>query len=282
METWHRKRAALNSALGENSFDLHETAVNENLRQTVKTAVQDKQYDWVAAVGGDGTVSQVADGLVGEDVPLLIIPAGTGNVLAKTLDIPQQLEEAAGLLHAPHTVRQLDSMQLGEQHFFLQVGIGLEAATMKETSSEQKNRWGMAAYLWTAVKQAFGWQPYQLTLSVDGNTHQLAATELVIANASKIGVGNLEWAEEILPDDGRIDIAVAKAQSLGDYLHLLVDLMRGTARQSRKTQFFSATESVYLNAERPLPLHGDGENLELALPLTFKVSQGSLNVIVPA
>ena len=275
-------RSQLRSALGEDSYDLHETAVNENLRQVVQTAVRDHDYDWVAAVGGDGTISQVADGLVGTDVPLLIIPAGTGNVLARTLELPEQLDAAASVVREPHTMRELDGIQLGEHYFFLQVGIGLESVTMEKTSSNQKNRWGLAAYLWTAVKEAFGWQPFHLTLTIDGTPHQLSVTELVIANASKIGVGSLEWDEQIYPDDGRIDIAVTSARSLGDYLQLITDLVRGTQRKSRKIQFFAATESIRLDAAESLPLHGDGEKLAQKLPLDMRVIPGALKVIVPA
>jgi YegS/Rv2252/BmrU family lipid kinase len=274
-------KVTIESVLGADSYDLHETKEGESLREVVQTAVQQNNYKWVAAVGGDGTITQVADGLAEGEVPLAIIPAGTGNVLAQTFNIPQETEAACQLLTNSETVRQVDAIRIGEHYFFLQVGIGLEAATMQSTSSAQKNRWGVLAYLVTAVKEAFGWQPYHFTLTIDGKTHHLYASELVIANASKIGVFGLEWSEEIVPDDGRIDIAVIRARSLADYVRVILAVVRRQQHKNRHIRFFTARQEVRLEAERPLPLHGDGEIIEEEMPLTAVVVHGALKIIVP-
>lgn len=274
-------KATIESVLGADSYDVHETKEGENLREVVQTAVQQNNYQWVAAVGGDGTITQVADGLAEGEVPLAIIPAGTGNALAQTFNIPQETEAACQLLANFEKVRQVDAICIGEQYFFLQVGIGLEAATMASTSSAQKNRWGVLAYLVTAVKEAFGWQPYRFKLTIDGETHHVYASELVIANACEIGVFGLEWSETIAPDDGRVDIAVVRARSLADYARVITALVRRQQHKTRHIQFFTARQEVRLEAERPLPLHGDGEVIEEEMPLTAVVVPGALKIIVP-
>ena len=274
-------KATIESVLGADSYDLHETKEGENLHEAVQTAVQHNSYKWVAAVGGDGTVTQVADGLAEGEVPLAIIPAGTGNVLAQTFSIPQETDAACQLLANYEMARPIDAIRIGEQYFFLQVGIGLEAATMHSTSSAQKNRWGVLAYLVNAVKEAFGWQPYHFTLTIDGETHSLYASELVIANAREIGVFGLEWSETIAPDDGRIDVAVVRARSLADYARVLLAMVRRRQHKTRHIRVFTAREEIRLEAEQQLPLHGDGEIIKEEMPVTSVVVAGALKIIVP-
>lgn len=276
-------KTILRSTLGDGRYDLYETTGEEPLPTVVQTAVSENSYAWVAAIGGDGTVSQVANGLVRSDVPLAIIPAGTGNALAKTLNIPLETEAACQLLQAQDSavVQQIDGIQLEKQTLFLHMGVGLESVTMEKTSSAQKNRWGALAYLATVVKEAFGWQPHQFRLTVDGDSYDIHASEVVIANASEIGVLGLEWEKTIAPDDGRLDIAVIQARSIIDYLQLFWALLRGKQAQARPIQFYQAYEAIRLDAKRPLPLHGDGEVLEADWPLTAVVAPNILNVIVP-
>jgi YegS/Rv2252/BmrU family lipid kinase len=275
-------RALLRESLGANGYDLYETSGDESIPDVVRAAVADHDYDWVAAVGGDGTVSAVANGLVKSGVPLAILPAGTGNALAKELGIPQEIEDACRLLSGDAATRAIDAIRVDDHYFFLQLGIGLEAKTMEETSSEVKNRWGPVAYLWSATKAAFGWQPHRFALTLDGGqTQQLEASELVVANAAQVGVLGFEWHDDIRPDDGRLDIAVVRARSLGDYAQVLWGMLAGRQHEARQTRFFTCGDSLRLEAEGALPVHGDGEVLERSLPITAAVVPHALNVLVP-
>ena len=276
-------KQVLETTLGSERYTLYETSGDEDLAEVVRTAVSQNSYSWVAAIGGDGTVSLVVDGLVGSELPLLIIPAGTGNVLAQELNIPQDPADACRLLKPDQgTIREIDLIQIENRYFMHQLGIGLESQTMASTSSEQKNRWGLAAYLVTAVKEAFGWQPYKLTLTVDDKTHHLRAAELAIANVGKIGAFGLSWDKTISPDDGRIDIVVLRARSLADYARAFWALITGQQHRSTHFNIFSAWHSLKLATERPLQVHGDGETLDDLLPFTAAVRPGMLPVIVPA
>lgn len=273
--------ALLQHTLEKSSYHLYKTTGEESIPDVVKTALQAKDIAWVAAVGGDGTVSQVANGLVGTDIPLVIIPAGTGNALAQELNIPQDIEAACQLLTQSSTIRIIDAMRVKEQYFFLQLGIGIESITMKNTPSAQKNKFGSMAYLWTAIKEVFGWQPYQYTLTIDGKTDTLRASELVVANAATIGIFDLKWRDIILPDDGCLNIAVVRARSLRDYAHVLWALFRNQQNQSDHIQFFTSTQEIRLEMDQAVPIHGDGEILEETTPLTAVVVPKALQVIVP-
>ncbi len=272
----------LSTSLGKEQYVLYETTGDESLPDVVRTAVEEDHYVWVAAVGGDGTVSQVVNGLIGTDVPLVILPGGTANVLAQDLNIPQDIEAACQLLMAQGTLKKLDAICVNNRHFVHQIGIGLESTMLNNTPTESKNSWGMAAYLWTAVKEAFGWQPHTFTLTIDGETHQLKASELAISNAGNIGAFGLKWDEEIRPDDGRIDVVLIRARSIADYAQVIWALIRGEQRASSHFRVFSAYNEIRVETDRQLPVHGDGEIYENMLPFTAVVVPDALTVIAPA
>jgi len=105
----------------------------------------------VLAVGGDGTVSAVASGLIGSEVPLGIVPAGTANILADELNIPLDVEQACQLLASRHRTVHLDAMWVGQHPYFTHVGVGLDALVMQDTRPDTKRRFGRMAYVLTAT-----------------------------------------------------------------------------------------------------------------------------------
>lgn len=274
--------AAVREGLGDVAYDLYETTGDESIPDVVRQALDENEYGWVAAVGGDGTVSQVADAVAGTDLPFGIIPAGTGNALAQALGLPEDVAEAAALVAAAPAIRPIDAMRYNDRTYFLQVGAGLESMTMEETSSEEKNQWGILAYLKTAVQQATGWQPHQFTLTVDGKTETVEATEVAVANAADIGVFDLEWDEEITLDDGRLNVALIQARSFTDTLKALGAILLGRQRESAEMKIYAVSDEVTIESAEDLPIHGDGEVLDKAWPVRIEVVPEALRVIVGA
>lgn len=262
------------------NYTVYETSEDDDLAQVVNEALQDG-YDAVAAVGGDGTVSQVANGLVETGAPLIVIPAGTGNALAKELKIPQKLEEACRLVTEAIEIRQLDAICTEDNCFFWQIGIGLESLVMKETSEAAKESIGVAAYAWTGIREAFGWQPHHFTIEIDGETHKLRAAELVAANSATMGMLEMDWGDQVSPDDGVIHLGAVKADSALDYLRSVIAMILDQTRRHALIQYFPVRESFKIEAERPLPVQGDGESVGKT-PISAKVIPGALHVIVPA
>ncbi len=125
-----------------------ETTVEDAGRSMTKQAV-DEQVDLVIGAGGDGTIRMIADGLAGTEIPLGLIPAGTGNLLARNLRLP--LAESSALEVAlGHTTRKIDLIKLTvddrePEHFAVIAGIGIDAMIMDETDPELKKRIGPAA-----------------------------------------------------------------------------------------------------------------------------------------
>ncbi|MFN2137943.1 MAG: diacylglycerol/lipid kinase family protein [Candidatus Promineifilaceae bacterium] len=274
-------RTQLRDVLGDRGFDLLELEDDMSLCERVSSARRDHTYQWIAAAGGDGTVSKVGSCAVNFDLPLGIIPAGTGNAIAAALGIPEDIEEACRLLIDPGATRTIDAIRINDRHYFLQVGVGLEALTMQETTSEQKNKLGTLAYLLTAVREASGWQPHHFDIIVDGRRHALEASELVLANLAEVGVFGLRWGEDIAPDDGLLDVVAINAHSAGDYLEVLSAMSRGSQAQSDLFTVFRARETVGVETDRPLPIHGDGGDVEDPWPLDARLIPQALSVIVP-
>jgi diacylglycerol kinase family enzyme len=128
--------------------DFYETTGCDNFRDLIGGA-RVVGYNLVVAAGGDGTIADVADALVGTDLPLGIVPLGTGNILSMELGIPQNVQEAASLLVGDHEICQLDAMRVDGRHFFLQVGVGLDALMIRGTSRPAKRALGRLAYFIT-------------------------------------------------------------------------------------------------------------------------------------
>src|SRR5262249_33958812 len=136
-------------------FETHWSAPGDDLAAVARAAC-DRGFDLVVVAGGDGTVSFVANGLVGTDARLGIIPLGTANVLAHEMGIPIASDAACRLLAEANTTATIDGMRVGDKHYFTQIGVGIDAMMIRETPAESKRRFGNVAYLWNAAKHLLG------------------------------------------------------------------------------------------------------------------------------
>lgn len=265
----------------EGSYNLHRTEPDEDLGATVQAALQDG-YDLIAAAGGDGTVSQVADGLVGGNIPLGIFPAGTGNVLAQELEIPNDAEAAAHLLLGENRLRRVDGMQINEHIYLLHIGVGVTSQTMDSTAQESKRRFGNAAYLWEGLKRLFGQQPEKFRLEIDGQRVTARAIEIGVTNTRTAGGKPFNWGEGVAVDDGQVRVCIIRARSILDYLQTFFDLATGQTDRSRHIRCFDAREAIRIeSADGPLPVQADGEMLG-ETPVEITIIPQAVQIIMPS
>lgn len=275
-------RAALARHLGERSaLDLYETTgqPGEDVVALVRAAVA-RGCELVLAAGGDGTVSEVAEALVGTSVPLGIIPVGTANVFARELGLPLTLDEACALFAGDYATTTVDAMKVGEQYFVLQIGVGLDALMIRDTERAAKRRFGRAAYLWTAAKQLAGFQPQRFTIMADDKRIRPRASQVLIANGGVLGVPPLTWGPHIRPNDGKIDVCVVSARTLLDYLGLIWHTLLGQQHRDRNVRYLAAERLIVVSADKPLPVQADGEIIG-ETPLRIEVVPRALRVIAP-
>ena len=199
--------------------EIHETTPDDRIAELVDAARR-RGFDLVVAAGGDGTVAAVADGLVGAEAALGILPIGTANVIARDLGVPLDLDGACGLLAGPHAIERLDAMRVGDRYFLTQIGVGIDALMIRDTKREHKRRFGRIAYLWTAFTRLLGFQPRRFFLEADGRRTRHRASQVLVANGGILGQPPFRWGPGIRPDDGRLDVCVIRARTLLDYLRL--------------------------------------------------------------
>jgi diacylglycerol kinase (ATP) len=188
-----------------------ETAAEDPGRAMTRQAVAE-QVDLVIGAGGDGTIRYVADGLAHTGIPLGLVPAGTGNLLARNLDLP--LDEVEAIEAA--LSGQLRRIDLGRitvddrapEHFAVMAGIGVDAMIMDETNEDLKNKVGSAAYFVAAAK-ALGRLPIRVKVQQDNNRPvRRHAMLCVIGNVGTLR-GNLTLIPDASPDDGLLDLYIA-------------------------------------------------------------------------
>jgi YegS/Rv2252/BmrU family lipid kinase len=260
---------------------VHEPSKDDDLAERVREAVRDG-CALVVAAGGDGTVSAVADALVGSgtDTPLGILPLGTANVLAGEMGVPLDLDGACRLLAGAHTLAAIDAMEIGGKHYVTQAGTGLDAEMIRDTPGEHKRRFGRFAYIWTVLKHLVGFQPRRFVITADGQTTRAHAVSLVVANSGTLGQRPFRWGPDIRPDDGRIDVCVIRARSLVDFVRLGWHVLLFQHRADPNVTYLSATREVTIEASPPLPVQADGEVVGQT-PVTIRVVPGVVRVVVP-
>jgi len=276
-------RQALERQLGDQvRTDIYETTGDEaeDVVAMVRAELANNPSVVVAA-GGDGTISDVAEALIGSDTRLGIIPVGTANVFARELGIPFDLEGACALLNGQQYTTSVDAMKVGDKYFVLQIGIGIDSLMIRDTDRQAKRRFGRAAYMWTAFTRLIGYQPTRFTIVADGKRMRPRASQVLIANGGVLGVPPFRWGPNIRPDDGKIDVCIVSARTALDYLGLIWHTLLGQQRRDRNVRYLTAERSIAISADEPLPIQADGEIIG-DTPIQIEVVPDALKVIVPA
>lgn len=292
-----RVLVVFNPASGRGNGDGNEAAVREALeragaRADVRptegagdarswaAAAADEGYAFVIAAGGDGTVTAAAQGLLdgGSRVPLGLVPLGTGNGLARVLEVPLDPKRAIETL-ATGRVVDLDVVDVlaPEGLALLFLGAGLDADVNKDADSEAKARFGFLAYVWAVLNRLPKLRGHRVTLTLDGVAHTTFAHTVTVFNGGRMVVAGVPVGPDADPHDGRVDVAVLRARG---YWHALAAVARLATREGSRTLFERARE-LRIEADPPLPVHFDGDVVGTT-PIVARVRAGALRVIAAA
>ncbi len=283
-----RLEAALERGFGAGRFRVVETSRDRDFPQEVDRlihAAAGAGCEVVIAAGGDGTVSLVAQSLkrlrdtVGP-LPMAIVPAGTANVLARELEIPLTLEDAVALAAARPRIVPLDGIGFRDRLFLTQVGVGLDAYMIRDTSREAHQRWKRLSYLITLARRAAGHRSRQFKLHIDGRPLRIRAFQLLLANASTLGTRPFVWGPHIDPTDGIADLCVYKVERRKDLFSLAWSILTGRHEASPHTQFLRVHHDLKIECDRTLPVQGDGELIGKT-PVLLSVEREAVNVVAP-
>jgi len=235
--------------------------------------------DVVVAYGGDGTVSEVACGLVGSSVPLAILPGGTSNVLARELSIPLRPEAAAELV-LEGKPRQVRVLFANERPFLLWAGVGLDARIMGHMSLFLKRWLGRTGIFFTVALEFFRYEFPRLQVTVDGEAHE--ATFAVICHARHYA-GDWIIAPDARLDSDEMEVLLFSERNRWKFLSLFRQLQlgqsghleRGIARAVR-----GRTATVRSLESYPVEVQVDGDCV-LETPLDCRVGKETVSILTP-
>lgn len=223
-------------------------------------------YDVVAACGGDGTVMEVADGLLGTDTPMAILPGGTANLMSVELGIPKDLIGAAGIIvDEASVVRKVDMGKVGERRFILRLGVGYAAEKVRIADRDMKNRFGLLAYSVGALKALATTRTAHYRLTIDGETHTIDGVTCMVDNAGNMGNRYVTHGRQISVSDGVLDVLVGR-------------LVPGETELMQMQRY--AGKQITIDADPPQPVQGDGE-LWGETPVTVEVMPAAVGILVP-
>jgi YegS/Rv2252/BmrU family lipid kinase len=240
----------------------------------------------VVAVGGDGTVNEVASGLVGSVSELAVLPRGTGVDFVRTHGIPTKLDDAVRVaLHG--ATREIDAGRVefrawsgepGEAWFVNVAGVGMSGAVAKRTNESSKALGGKASYLWSTLAVFARWQNTDVRVQVDGDARSGRMHEVVVANGRYLA-GGMEMCPEATPDDGLFDVLLIGDVTKVDLVRTLPKIYRGTHLPHPKAELLRGA-TVTVESDEALPIQLDGEQPGTT-PVRFEVEPRALRLRVP-
>ena len=233
----------------------------------------------IFAWGGDGMVQRCVDVLAGSCASLAIIPAGTANLFASNLGIPEDIEAAVAIgLRGDR--REFDVGRFNGERFAVMAGAGFDAAMIRDSGDGGlKERIGRAAYVWSGSENLRS-KPFRATIEVDGaEWYKGKATCILLGNVGKL-VGGIEAFEDARPDDGKLEIGVVTADGVLDWSRMMARAATGSLGDSPFAQRTKARD-VKVKLSRKVLYELDGGDRTKVKSFKVKVEPRAISVCVP-
>ncbi|GHO87741.1 diacylglycerol/lipid kinase family protein [Dictyobacter formicarum] len=235
--------------------------------------------DIVIAGGGDGTLHAVANGLINTNSALGILPMGTMNNIARSLNIPEDIEKACEIIAEGSTSR-IDVGKIND-HIFLEVaGIGLEAALFP--AAEELKSKGLVSTLRAVVdglRTLFTFSPTRFTVTFDNKRRRrVHAIQISVCNSPYYGA-RLQFAPKAMMDDGLLDVLIYRRFNKLDYIRHAISISQGRRALEQKVSRHKV-KTMYIQSEQPVEIHADGEQQGYT-PALIAIQTGVLQVRVP-
>ncbi len=232
--------------------------------------------DVVIACGGDGTVNEVVNGLVGSAARFAVIRGGTGNVFAKEIGVPRDPFRALQVL-VNGDERSLDLGLAGERYFLAMGGVGLDASVVRHVPTRPKRLLGTTAYVIWGLLELRHYRKRLVSMLVDGELREIELYWLLLGNTRSYG-GVLDITSKALADDGMLDTYVFSG---GNLVWLTKTALRLVLRRHDGATGVSFQRASELEIITPgIPVQADGEDIG-DTPMRFSVASGALRALVP-
>jgi len=235
----------------------------------------EKKFEIVVAVGGDGTINEVAQGLIGSPAALGIIPMGSGNGLARHFKIPSDPKQALEVINEEHD-QWIDTVKINQESYIGVAGIGFDAEVSHAFSELGKR--GFSSYIKVVFSELPNYQPKEYELIIDGKPLVEKAFLICFANSKQYG-NNAFIAPHAEIDDGFLDVIILKEFPKHATPKLIHDLFNRQIEDSKYTIALRCQEAII---KKPLHyLHIDGEPMQFDEDVYIRVLPSSLKIITP-
>ncbi|WP_257943886.1 diacylglycerol/lipid kinase family protein [Brevibacterium aurantiacum] len=245
----------------------------------------DEGVDVVIAAGGDGTVRAVASALAGTSTPMGIVPLGTGNLLARNVDIVLDKTEWALRIALWGRNRKIDvgtakTAEDGDTHVFtVMTGLGFDAAVMADTNSDLKSRLGWLAYVEAGSRKLVG-RPSQVKVTFDDDYRVSARVRSVLGgNCGKLQ-GGIQLLPQAVIDDGMLDVLIVSPKNLGQWVGVLASVLGRKTSKGLHTDIRKC-QKVVIESGEELDVQLDGDPIGQSGYLAMEVMPAALTVRVP-
>jgi len=236
----------------------------------------EKGYFAVIAIGGDGTVNEIARSLVHTDTALGIIPCGSGNGLARHLHISTNVRKAIDILNQGY-IETIDYGKINGQLFFCTCGIGFDAFISLKFAESGKR--GPLSYVEQTLRENLSYKPETYEVDIEGTTEHYKAFVIACGNAAQYG-NNAFIAPRASLTDGLLDITVLEPFTLLDVPSLTFQLFNKTIDQNSHIKTFRC-KSVHIHREQPGVAHFDGDPIMMGEDIYVSIVPAGLKVITP-
>lgn len=257
-------------------FDV-EMLVTQGPRHATTLAKEalERHADVIAVVGGDGSVNEVGEALIGTEVALAIIPMGSGNGLARHLQIPLHTSKAIDLLESGE-VQCIDTVQINDRSYLGVAGVGFDAEVSWSFATAAKR--GFFTYFLTVLKLLPGYKAIPYKLIVDGKPLSRRAFLISFANSSQFGNG-ASISPKAKISDGYLDLVIVKKFPFYSVVEMVYRLFNRTLDRSKYVEIIRCKKIDIVKPD--LKAHIDGEPILFSEGVHIRVLPSSLKVIVP-
>lgn len=276
-----QKEFILESIRQQMSPELYEICYTEYPGHAYDIALEKVKHGlkWIIAVGGDGTVNEVASALVSTQSRLGIIPAGSGNGLARHLGIPLQVPEALAMIQK-HKDQIIDAGKVNGKYFFCTCGTGFDASVGKKFSRDSRR--GMLSYVRATIHQYINYSPKTYILKTNHKKIKLKAFLVTFANAGQYG-NNAYIAPNAVINDGMLDLCILRPFPRTSTITMGLRLFFKNIDQSPYLEVMRVKKaSLKRKGHSKITIHLDGEPMTFRGSLKVRVVPEALHVMVPA
>lgn len=282
------KQVIVKALTADLKLEVADTAGRNHATELAREAA-DRGFELVVAFGGDGTINEVVNGLVGTDTALALLPGGTANVLCRTIGIPVDIVEATGcllnLLHSGKT-RRINVGRIDGRYFALSCGIGLDAETLKRVreNPEAERRYGEWLFAWTALKTAFGeYRTKQPFIRLEGGEVSEDVVLAVVTNAPNLAYFK-RWPVKVAPRarlEGGLDVMAMRRFPARYVPRMIWSLFGAGSHVDYKEVVYlhDVTTAHLRSSTEPFPVQVDGEYVGERVELEVELVRDGLAIL---